>query len=103
MLEFMAKKPCRFQGKSYKIGDKIPETVINRKAISALIAMEIIEKIESAPLSSTPAYNELPAQSELLVQKEESLSQEEPPILAENNSDKKNKKKPPKVSESDEG
>ena len=96
MLEFMAKKPCRFQGKSYKIGDKIPETVINRKAISALIAMEILEKIKSASLSPTPAYNKPSAENKLPVQ-------EESPKSAENIFDKKTKKKLPKVSEYDEG
>lgn len=96
MLEFMAKKPCRFQGKSYKVGDKIPETVINRKAIGALISMEIVEKIKSAPLSPTPAYDKPPAENKLPVQ-------EESPKSAENIFDKKTKKKLPKVSEYDEG
>lgn len=102
MLEFMAKKPCRFQGKSYKVGDKIPETVINRKAIGALISMEIVEKIKSAPLSPTPAYDKPPAENKLPVQ-EESPEQEKSPKSAENIFDKKTKKKLPKVSEYDEG
>ena len=96
MLEFMAKKPCWFQGKSYKVGDKIPETVINRKAIGALISMEIVEKIKSAPLSPTPVYDKPPAENKLPVQ-------EESPKSAENIFDKKTKKKLPKVSEYDEG
>ena len=102
MLEFMAKKPCRFQGKSYKVGDKIPETVINRKAIGALISMEIVEKIKSAPLSPTPAYNKPSAENELPVQ-DKSSEQEESPKSTENIFDKKTKKKLPKVSEYDEG
>ena len=101
MLEFMAKKPCRFQGRSYKVGDKIQETAINRKAIGALIAMEIITKGKPSPLPPTPAHNNPPIKAETPVSTQ-TPTQEEIPKAEEVDPTKKSKKKPLKVVEENE-
>ena len=101
MLEFMAKKPCRFQGKNYKVGDKILETLINRKAIGALIAMDIITKVKTSPLPPTPAYNKPPVKAETPVSTQ-TPTQEEISKAEGIDPTKKNKKKPLKVVEENE-
>lgn len=45
MKNYIALKPCRFQGVNYKIGEKISEEIIGKKAIGGLISMEFIKEI----------------------------------------------------------
>lgn len=45
MKNYIALKSCRFQGKNYKVGEKISEEVIEKKSVGALLEMEYIAPI----------------------------------------------------------
>ncbi len=45
MKFYITLKPCRFQGVNYKIGEKISEEIIGKKAVGGLISMEFIKEI----------------------------------------------------------
>lgn len=45
MKNYIALKPCRFQGVNYKIGEKISEEIIGKKAVGGLVSMEFIKEI----------------------------------------------------------
>ena len=45
MKNYITLKPCRFQGVNYKIGEKISEEIIGKKAVGGLISMEFIKEV----------------------------------------------------------
>jgi len=56
MKNYIALKPCRFQGVNYKIGEKISEKIIGKKAVGGLISMEYISEDNSPTF--TPSISE---------------------------------------------
>lgn len=55
MKNYIALKPCRFQGVNYKIGEKISEEIIGKKAVGGLISMEFIKEIPLTEKISEPS------------------------------------------------
>jgi len=45
MKNYIALKPCRFQGVNYKIGEKISEEIIGKKTVGGLVSMEFIKEV----------------------------------------------------------
>lgn len=60
--KFIARVPCRFGGRDYKIGEKIPEGVVLEKRVGALTSMGIIEPAtpEAAPAVKKPRPKKQP-------------------------------------------
>lgn len=62
----IAEKPCRFGGTDYRIGDEVPEDVIDSGMLGALIRMEILKKSYGYTTQSEPLnlkVDTTPAQS----------------------------------------
>lgn len=55
MKNYIALKPCRFQGVNYKIGEKISEEIIGKKAVGGLLSMEFIKEIPLTEKISEPS------------------------------------------------
>lgn len=71
MKNYIALKPCRFQGVNYKIGEKISEEIIGKKAVGGLISMEFIKEIPLTEKISEPSKipeNEKPVEEKILPQ-----------------------------------
>ena len=59
--KFIARVPCRFGGKSYKIGDEIPAVVVLEKRVRSLTSMGVIEEAPpEPPKKETKAKKEAP-------------------------------------------
>ena len=44
-----ALKSCRFSGKNYSAGDRVPEAAIESKMIGALVRMKLIDIVDEPP------------------------------------------------------
>lgn len=61
MVVYIAKKPCRFGGQNYLIGDKIPADKILPRRVGSLVRMGVImesEEKEAVPASAPPPVQE---------------------------------------------
>ena len=57
MATYIANKPCRFGGKAYHIGDKIPGDKIMPRRLGGLLRMGVIvEGAEEVQPKPTPKY-----------------------------------------------
>lgn len=55
MVVYIAKKPCRFGGQSYLIGDKIPADKIQPRRAGSLVRMGVVEQREEKEASKAPS------------------------------------------------
>lgn len=53
-MKYFAKKPCKFAGKSYLIGEEIPEIVLIPSRIEALKAAGVIDVVDVEPIIPLP-------------------------------------------------
>ena len=67
MKNYIALKPCRFQGVNYKIGEKISEEIIGKKAVGGLISMEYISE-DGFPIVPLPVFEEKISEEKILPQ-----------------------------------
>lgn len=49
-----ALKSCRFMGKNYSAGDRVPEAAIDKKMIGALVRMKLIAPEDEPPPAPKP-------------------------------------------------
>lgn len=76
MATYIANKPCRFGGKSYLIGDKIPDDAILPRRVGSLLRMGVLVEgaDETAPVPTPPAK---PKKTIPVQQKEETTEKPE--------------------------
>ena len=55
---YKAKKPCHFQGKTYRIGQPIPDGAFDISKVSALIKLGLIEEADGAMPKATADESE---------------------------------------------
>ena len=50
MIEMIrALKSCRFMGKNYSAGERVPEAAVDKKMIGSLVRMKVIELADDPP------------------------------------------------------
>ena len=49
-----ALKSCRFTGKDYSVGDRVPEAAVDKKMIGALVRMKLITVVDEPPPAPKP-------------------------------------------------